>query len=111
VRDLITNDVMPFQKQVNFCNDRRLVEKFETKDPSKPGIYVMNAQEAAFVKKAAGATSKWIKSNTPADADAWVDKFAQEADALVQANPAGSSQLEKTDCEKIKPYFTKYTKK
>jgi hypothetical protein len=108
---MFVNDVMPFQKQVNFCNDRRLVEKFETKDPSKPGIYVMDKQQASFVKKAAGATGKWIKANTPADADAWVDKFAAEADALVEANPTGSSQLEKTDCEKIKPYFTKYTKK
>jgi hypothetical protein len=111
LRDMFVNDVMPFQKQVNFCNDRRLVEKFETKDPSKPGIYVMDKQQASFVKKAAAATGKWIKANTPADADAWVDKFAAEADALVEANPTGSSQLEKTDCEKIKPYFTKYTKK
>jgi TRAP-type C4-dicarboxylate transport system substrate-binding protein len=111
VRDLLVNDVMPFQKKVNFCNDRRLVEKFETKDPSKPGIYVMNAQEAAFVKTAAAATGKWIKSNTPSDADAWVDKFAMEAEALVKANPTGSSELEKTDCAAIKPYFTKYTKK
>lgn len=111
LRDMFVNDVMPFQKQVNFCNDRRLVEKYETKDPSKPGIYVMDKQQASFVKKAAAATGKWIKANTPADADAWVDKFAAEADALVEANPTGSSQLEKTDCEKIKPYFTKYTKK
>jgi len=111
LRDMFVNDVMPFQKQVNFCNDRRLVEKFETKDPSKPGIYVMDKQQASFVKKAAAATGKWIKANTPGDADAWVDKFAKEADALVDANPTGSSALEKTDCEKIKPYFTKYTKK
>jgi len=34
-----------------------------------------------------------------------------EAEALVKANPAGSSDLEKTDCEAIKPYFSKYTKK
>jgi hypothetical protein len=34
-----------------------------------------------------------------------------EAEALVKANPAGSSELEKTDCAAIKPYFTKYTKK
>jgi len=71
----------------------------------------MNAQEAAFVKTAAAATGKWIKSNTPSDADAWVDKFAMEAEALVKANPTGSSELEKTDCAAIKPYFTKYTKK
>jgi TRAP-type C4-dicarboxylate transport system substrate-binding protein len=111
VRNILTYDVMPFQKRMNFCNDRRLVEKFETKDPAQPGIYVMNAEEAAFVKKAASATGKWIKANTPGDADAWVDKFAKEADALVQANPAGSSDLEKTNCAEYAHYFTKYTKK
>jgi len=111
VRNILKYDVMPFQKRMNFCNDRRLVEKFETKDPTKPGIYVMNAEEAAFVKTAAAATGKWIKANTPGDADAWVDKFAKEADALVQANPTGSSDLEKTNCAEYAHYFTKYTKK
>jgi len=110
--DVIVNDVLPFQKKMNWCNDKRLVSKFETKDPSKPGIYIMSAAEAAAVKTAAGsATADWIKSNTPDDANAWVDKFAMEADAAVAANPVGSDPLENTDCAALSEYFTKYTQK
>jgi len=110
--NLIVNDVLPFQKKINWCNDKRLVEKFETKDPSKPGIYVMTSAQAKAVKTAAGsATADWIKANTPDDANAWVDKFAMEADAAVEANPVGSNALEATDCAAMSDYFTKYTKK
>lgn len=109
--NLITNDVLPFQKKMNWCNDKRLVEKYETKDPSKPGIYVMSSNEADAVKTAAGsATADWIKSNTPDDANPWVDKFAAEAAAAVQANPVGSNNLEATNCQEMAPYFTRYKK-
>ena len=112
LEDVIMNDVLPFQKTMNWCNDKRLVDKFETKDPSKPGIYIMTKDEAAMVKKAAGsATADWIKANTPDDANSWVDKFAMEADAAVEAHPIGTDPLEQTDCEKVSEYFTKYTKK
>lgn len=110
--DLVVNDVMPFQKKINWCNDKRLVDKYGTTDPSKPGIYVMSKEEANAVKVAsAGATGKWIKANSPADAAMWVDKFAAEADAAVEAHPVGSSELEKTDCAALAEYFTRYTKK
>ncbi len=112
LQDIVVNDVLPFQKKINWCNDKRLVEKFETKDPSKPGIYVMTAAESGAVKaKAGGATGEWIKANTPDDANPWVDKFAGEAEALVAANPVGSNPLEATDCAAMSDYFTKYTKK
>lgn len=112
LEDVILNDVLPFQKKMNWCNDKRLVDKFETKDPSKPGIYIMSKDEAAMVKKAAGtATADWIKANTPDDANAWVDKFAMEADAAVEAHPIGSDPMENTDCATVSDYFTKYTKK
>lgn len=112
LEDVIVNDVLPFQKKMNWCNDKRLVDKFETKDPSKPGIYIMSKDEAAMVKKAAGtATADWIKANTPDDANAWVDKFAMEADAAVEAHPIGSDPMENTDCATVSDYFTKYTKK
>ena len=50
------------------------------------------------------------ESNTPDDANSWVDKFMMEAKAAVKANPLGSDPLEKTDCEAMKPWFTKYGK-
>ena len=112
LEDLIVNDVLPFQKKMNWCNDKRLVEKFETKDPSKPGIYIMSPTEANAVKVAAGtATADWIKGKTPDDANMWVDKFAMEAEAAVAANPMGSDALETTDCSTVAHYFTKYSKK
>lgn len=112
IENLLVNDVIPFQKQMNWCNDRRLVDKFETKDPSKPGIYIMNADEASALRdKLGNATADWVKANTPDDANPWVDKFVEEATAATAANPMGSDPLEKTDCGEMAKYFAKYVKK
>ena len=109
--DIIVNDFIPFQRVINYCNDKRTLAKFVTKDKSAPGIYVMTPEEAAVVKKAEnGATDKWIKTKVNEKGDKLVDQFSAEAVELVKANPPGSSELEKTDCAKYEPYFTKYTK-
>lgn len=109
---IMVEDVLPWAKRANFCNDKRLIDKYETKDPSKPGIYIMSSDQASeLAKKLGSATSDWIKKNTPEAANEWVDKFAEEAKAAVAANPVGSSELEKTDCSKLEPIFAKYTKK
>ena len=109
---ILVDEVLPWAKRANYCNDKRLIDKYETKDPSKPGIYIMTkAESAALGKKLGNATSDWIKENTPAAANKWVDKFAEEAKAAVAANPPGSSWLEKTDCAALEPIFQKYTKK
>ncbi len=112
IKKILVDDVLPWAKRANFCNDKRLIDKYGTKDPSKPGIYIMTSAEAkAMADKLGDATTKWIKANTPGDADSWVDKFAQEAKAAVKANPIGTNWLEKTDCAKLEPIFAKYTKK
>lgn len=112
IAKIMTEEVLPWAKRANFCNDKRLIDKFETKDPSKPGIYIMSAAESkALGDKLGNATSDWIKENTPDDANQWVDKFAEEAAAAVAANPPGSNWLEKTDCAAMEPIFLKYTKK
>jgi hypothetical protein len=49
-----------------------------------------------------------VKSNTPADADKWVDRFQEEAKAAVEKNPLGESWIEKTDCSEIKPWFDRF---
>lgn len=105
----MTEEIIPLQKKLNWCNDKRVLDLYGTKDPSKPGIYVLPAkQQASLAKKLGTATSDWIKSKTPSDADKWVDTFAAESKAAVKANPTGSDALEKTDCEKMKPWFTRY---
>ena len=112
IEKIIVEEVLPWQKRANFCNDKRLIDQYGTTDPSKPGIYVMNDGEAkALAAKLGSATADWIKENTPKGANEWVDKFAMEAKSAVAANPAGSNWLEETDCSQMEPYWKKYAKK
>ncbi len=112
LQKLIVDDVLPMAKKLNWCNDKRVLDLYETKDPTKPGIYIMNASEQkALADKLGTATSDWVKANTPDDANQWVDKFKAEAKAAVERNPLGDGWIEKTDCAELKPWFDKYTKK
>jgi len=111
INDILLNDVVPFQKKMNWCNDKRLIDKYETKDPSKPGIYIMTPAEAKALADAMGDAHKnYVYGTTPDDANKWVDSFHNEAAALVAANPLGSDPLEKTDCKKMAKWFTHYKK-
>ena len=102
---------MPFQRAINYCNDKRTLDKFITKDKNAPGIYVLNQAEAAVIKKAeGGATNAWIKTKVNDTGDKLVDQFTAEAAALVKSNPPGSHALEKTDCSKFEEYFVRYGK-
>jgi len=109
--DIVKNDFMPFQRVINYCNDKRTLDRFITNDINAPGIYVMSQSESAVIKKAeGGATDTWIKSKVNDRGDRLVDQFTSEAAALVKANPPGSHPLEKTDCSKYESYFAKYGK-
>jgi TRAP-type C4-dicarboxylate transport system substrate-binding protein len=111
IENILTEEVLPLAKKINYCNDKRLIDQYGTDDPSKPGIYILRDEEKQVLAERLGsATSDWIKSNTPSEADEWVEKFKGEAEAAVQANPVGTNWLENTDCEEITPYFAKYTK-
>ena len=93
--DIIKNDFMPFQRAINFCNDKRTLAKFQTSDKNAPGIYVLNDAEASVIREAeGGATNKWIKTKVNDKGDQLVDQFTAEAAALVKANPQGSHALE-----------------
>ncbi|MBL6952409.1 MAG: TRAP transporter substrate-binding protein DctP [Alphaproteobacteria bacterium] len=109
--DIIKNDFIPFQRVINYCNDKRTLAKYLTTDKNAPGIYVMNQTEAAVIKKAeGGATNAWIKTKVNDTGDKLVDQFTMEAEALVKANPPGSHPLENTDCSQYEKYFAKYGK-
>ena len=109
--DIVVNDFIPFQKAINFCNDKRLVDKYKVTDKSAAGIYVMSPAEAAVIAKAeGGATNNWIKTKVDDAGDKLVDQFTAEAKALVKANPMGSDPLEKTDCSAFAADFAKYAK-
>jgi TRAP-type C4-dicarboxylate transport system substrate-binding protein len=112
IERLWVDEAIPFAKEANWCNDKQLIDRFGTEDPSKPGIYVMAPAEAkVLADKLGDATQQWIKSNTPKGAHEWVDTFVKEARAASEANPIGSNWLEKTDCSKYAPWFAKYAKK
>jgi TRAP-type C4-dicarboxylate transport system substrate-binding protein len=112
LQTLIVEKVIPFSKKINWCNDKRVIDKYGTKDPSKPGIYILSPeQQEAFASQLGTATTEWVKSKTPDDANKWADKFVQEAKAASKAHPMGSSELEKTDCAQFKPWFDRFVKK
>jgi C4-dicarboxylate-binding protein DctP len=99
--DGLIKETIQVQKEFNWCFDKMAYDKYGTKDPSKPGVYWMNPQEVSAMVNAMGdATSRYVKSKTPADASPWVDTFVKEGRALSQQHPAGSSWIEKVDCSK-----------
>ncbi|HKK31878.1 MAG TPA: TRAP transporter substrate-binding protein DctP [Alphaproteobacteria bacterium] len=108
---IIVDEMLPFQKKINWCNDQRLIDQYGTKDPSQPGIYIMKPEEAEkLADKLGDSTQQWIKANTPSGAHEWVDKFVEEAKAASEANPMGEHWLSSTDCSEVQPWFDKYTK-
>jgi len=103
---LIVDEVLPLQAQINWCNDKRLLDQFGTDDPDKPGIYVVSDEERQALADALGdATISWVKENSPEEAHEWVDRFVEEARAASAAHPMGTSELEKTDCSELAHLF------
>jgi len=99
--DGLIKETIQVQKEFNWCFDKMAYEKYGTKDPSKPGVYWMNAQEVSAMVNAMGdATSRYVKSKTPAEAGPLVDSFVKEGRELSRQHPAGSSWIEKVDCSK-----------
>jgi len=110
-RNLVVEEAIPLEKKLNWCNDKKMIDKYGTTDPTKPGIYTLSSAESkVFQDKLGTATDEFIKSITPDAANKWVDKFAMEAKAAVAANPLGSDPLEKTDCKALAHWWTKYAK-
>ncbi len=112
IETLMVKKVIPFQKAANWCYDKRVLKKYETKDPTKPGVYVLSPKELeAFAAKLGDATADWIKTKTPKDANKLIDDFVRDARAASKAHPLGTDPLEKTDCSKYEPWFPRYAKK
>lgn len=112
IEKIIVDEVLPFQRKANWCNDKMVLDQYGTDDPSKPGIYIMTSEESALLAdKLGNATQDWIKANTPSGANEWVDKFSQEAKAASKANPVDANWLKNVDCSDVQPWFDKYMKK
>ena len=99
--DKLIAETIQVQKELNWCVDKMTYEKYGTKDPSKPGVYWMTAQEVSELTGALGqGPTNWVKSKTPPAAHQWVDSFREEGKKLSAAHPVGSSWIEKVDCSK-----------
>jgi TRAP-type C4-dicarboxylate transport system substrate-binding protein len=97
----LIKETIKVQKEYNWCFDKMAYEKYGTKDPSKPGVYWMSAQEVSAMVGAMGdAAVRYVKSKTPPAAAKWDDLFVQEGRELSKQNPSGSSWIEKVDCAK-----------
>ena len=97
----LIKETIQVQKEYNWCFDKMAYEKYGTKDPSKPGVYWLKPNEVSAMVSALGtSTIDYVKSKTPADANAWVDQFVREGRELSRQNPPGSSWIEKVDCSK-----------
>jgi TRAP-type C4-dicarboxylate transport system substrate-binding protein len=97
----LIKETIQVQKEYNWCFDKMAYDKYGTKDPSKPGVYWMNAQEVAAMVNAMGdAAVRYVKSKTPPEAGQWVDLFVKEGRELSKNNPTGTSWIEKVDCSK-----------
>jgi TRAP-type C4-dicarboxylate transport system substrate-binding protein len=97
----LIEETIQVQKEFNWCVDKITYDKYGTKDPSKPGVYWLSPQEVTAMTSAVGdASSRYVKSKTPPEANPWVDTFVNEGRALSQQHPNGSSWIEKVDCSK-----------
>jgi len=97
----LIKETIQVQKEFNWCFDKMAYDKYGTKDPSKPGVYWLNPQEVSAMVSAMGdATSRYVKSKTPAEAGPLVDSFVKEGRELSRQHPVGSSWIEKVDCSK-----------
>jgi len=97
----LIKETIQVQKEFNWCFDKMAYDKYGTKDPSKPGVYWMTPKEVSAMVSAVGdASSRYVKSKTPAEANPWVDTFVKEGRELSKQHPTGSSWIEKVDCSK-----------
>jgi TRAP-type C4-dicarboxylate transport system substrate-binding protein len=99
--DGLVKETIQVQKELNWCVDKMTYEKYGTKDPSKPGVYWLNAQEISALTSALGdGPTRWVKSKMPPEGQKLVDSFKEEGKQLSAQNPPGSSWIEKVDCSK-----------
>jgi len=98
----LVHETIETQKQYNWCVDRLTYDKYGTKDPAKPGVYWMSAQEVSALTGAVGdASIRYVKTKIPPDAVPLLEQFVKEGRELSKDNPPGSSWIEKIDCTKF----------
>jgi TRAP-type C4-dicarboxylate transport system substrate-binding protein len=98
--ELFQDDIVPFQRVVNYCVDQRAFDEFATDDPDEQGVYQLTEEEMAELDEALGdAIDEFVMEETPEEGDEWLELFKEEAEQAVEENPLGESWIEETDCE------------
>ena len=106
---IVLDEMLPLQRQLNWCNDQRIVSEYSTDDPAQPGIYVMSTEQRdAMAEQLGSARDNWVRENTDEGSHGFIESFVSEARALSAENPMGSSALEATDCASLASYFEQY---
>lgn len=101
LRELIA-DLAELSDQITYCDDQAAFAEYGTDDPSQPGIYILSEDEVRPFREALGtAAQDVLKSELPADAHEWIDRYAEEGRALSEQYPEGSDPLEQTDCQAL----------
>lgn len=96
------HDLMMYQRKLQWCSDNIIMEEFGTKDPNKPGIFVVSPQQVEAFKKATGdAVANALAEKLGGESKQWIFKFMEEGKQLVAKHPIGSDPVESLDC---KPY-------
>ncbi len=105
-RKIITtaiHDLMVHQRTMQWCSDNLILQEFGTKDPKKPGIYVVSPEQVEVFKKATGdAVANALSEKLGGDSKQWIFKFMEEGNALVKKYPIGSDPVETINCTPYK---------
>lgn len=101
------HDLMLYQRTLQWCSDNIIMSEFGTKDPKKPGIFVVSAEQTEAFKKATGtAAADALAEKLGGDSKEWIYKCMEEGKQLVAKYPIGSDPVESLDCKPYKEMLT-----
>ncbi|MCX5906636.1 MAG: TRAP transporter substrate-binding protein [Deltaproteobacteria bacterium] len=105
-RKIVTDtlhDLMMHQRTMQWCSDKIIMDEFGTKDPKKPGVYVVSPEQVEVFKKATGdAVANSLAERLGGESKQWIFKFMEEGNQLVKKYPIGSDLVESLNCAPYK---------
>jgi hypothetical protein len=88
---------------MQWCSDKIIMDEFGTKDPKKPGVYVVSPEQVEVFKKATGdAVANSLAEKLGGESKQWIFKFMEEGNQLVKKYPIGSDPVESLNCAPYK---------
>ena len=111
IRDTLQEMIM-YQRKLQWCSDNLVAKDFGAKDPKKPGMYNLKAEEVEVFKKALGnAVSDSLVEKLGPDSKELIAKFQEEGQKLSAQYPPGSDPVESFDCSPLVKILTYKQKK